>query len=162
MTRTNRVSLACITACVLGLAGATQGAGQCLTMDFPTSTVVRELQIAVTYTNSIPADKRTFDQKGPFFFDGTILRQTLENYLDRAITMGYFLVPGQPEGYQFPYRDDDVRMIHNLVRQIYRAGHLPLGPGVQTRRSRVFGVCEKNGGSGAYRRSRSRLPRLPF
>src|ERR1700751_150544 len=63
----------------------------------------------------------------PFYFDGAISRQTLENYLDRAITMGYFLVPGQPEGYQFPYRDDDVRMIHNLGakfigRGIYRWG----------------------------------------
>jgi len=68
-----------------------------------------------------------FDKNSRFYFDGTISRQTLENYLDRAITMGYFLVPGQPEGYQFPYRDDDVRMIHNLGakfigRAIYRWG----------------------------------------
>jgi hypothetical protein len=71
--------------------------------------------------------KPTFDKNSPFYFDGTISRQTLENYLDRAITMGYFLVPGQPESYQFPYRDDDVRMIHNLGakfigRAIYRWG----------------------------------------
>jgi hypothetical protein len=69
--------------------------------------------------------KPTFDKTSPFYFDGTISRQTLENYLDRAITMGYFLVPGRPEGYQFPYRDDDVRMIHNIGakfigRAIYR------------------------------------------
>jgi hypothetical protein len=68
-----------------------------------------------------------FDKNSPFYFDGTISHQTLEHYLDRAITMGYFLVPGQPEGYQFPYRDDDVRMIHNLGakligRAIYRWG----------------------------------------
>src|SRR5271170_4282367 len=98
MTRSNRVTLASIAACVFGLAGTTRGAGQ-----------------------------YTFDKNSPFFFDGAISRQTLENYLDHAITMGYFLVPGQPEGYQFPYRDDDVRMIHNLGakfigRAIYRWG----------------------------------------
>jgi hypothetical protein len=51
----------------------------------------------------------------------------LENYLDHAVTMGYFLVPGNPEGYEFPYRDDDVRLIHNIGakfigRAIYRWG----------------------------------------
>src|SRR6201996_8079810 len=71
--------------------------------------------------------KSAFDKNSPFYFDGTISRQTLENYLDRSITMGYFLVPGKPEGYQFPYRDDDVRMIHNLGakfigRALYRWG----------------------------------------
>ena len=78
-------------------------------------------------TRAAESVKATFDKNSPFSFDGTISRQTLENYLDRAITMGYFLVPGQPEGYQFPYRDDDVRMIHNLGakfigRAIYRWG----------------------------------------
>ena len=87
MTRTNRVTLAFIAACVFGLAGTTEPA---------------------------KFAKRTLDKNSPFYFDGAISRQTLENYLDHAITMGYFLVPGQPEGYQFPYRDDDVRMIHNL------------------------------------------------
>ena len=87
MTQANRVTFASIAACVFGLAGTTQPAE--------------------------PA-RRTFDKNSPYYFDGTISRQTLEHYLDRAITMGYFLVPGQPEGYQFPSRDDDVRMIHNL------------------------------------------------
>src|SRR5580765_1117120 len=69
--------------------------------------------------------KPTFDKNSPFYFAGAISRQTLENYLDRSITMGYFLVPGQPERYEFPYRDDDVRMIHNMGakfigRAIYR------------------------------------------
>ena len=69
--------------------------------------------------------KPSFDKNSRFYFDGAISRQTLENYLDRAITMGYFLVPGQPERYQFPYRDDDVRLIHNIGakfigRAIYR------------------------------------------
>ncbi|GHT75500.1 hypothetical protein AGMMS50262_10980 [Bacteroidia bacterium] len=49
----------------------------------------------------------------------------LENYLDRAVTAGYFLVPGTPEGYQFPYREDDIRMLHHIGakfigRAIYR------------------------------------------
>ncbi len=78
-------------------------------------------------TKAAESAKPTFDKNSPFYFDGTISRQTLENYLDHAITMGYFLVPGEPEGYKFPYRDDDVRMIHNLGakfigRAIYRWG----------------------------------------
>lgn len=28
--------------------------------------------------------------------------------------MGYFLVPGKPEGYELPYRQDDIRMIRNI------------------------------------------------
>ena len=78
-------------------------------------------------TKAAESAKPTFDKNSPFYFDETISRQTLENYLDHAITMGYFLVPGEPEGYKFPYRDDDVRMIHNLGakfigRAIYRWG----------------------------------------
>ncbi len=78
-------------------------------------------------TKAAESAQRTFEKNSPFYFDGTISRQTLEHYLDRAITMGYFLVPGEPEGYKFPYRDDDVRMIHNLGakfigRAIYRWG----------------------------------------
>ncbi|HEY3389418.1 MAG TPA: hypothetical protein VGK38_07605, partial [Prolixibacteraceae bacterium] len=62
-----------------------------------------------------------------FKFDKKISRQVLENYLDRSITMGYFLVPGKPEGYEFPYRKDDIRMIKNIGakfigRAIYRWG----------------------------------------
>ena len=33
-----------------------------------------------------------------YHFDGTISRQVLENYLDRSVTMAYFLVTGVPEG----------------------------------------------------------------
>ncbi len=78
-------------------------------------------------TKAAEAAKPNFDKNSPFYFDGTISRQTLENYLDHSITMSYFLVPGEPEGYKFPYRDDDVRMIHNLGakfigRAIYRWG----------------------------------------
>ena len=68
-----------------------------------------------------------FQTNSPFYFDGTISRQTLENYLDHSVTMGYFLVPGAPEGYQFPYKEDDIRLIHNMGakfigRSIYRWG----------------------------------------
>jgi pimeloyl-ACP methyl ester carboxylesterase len=54
MTRTNRVTIASIAACVFGFAGTTRGAGQYLKVDYPASTVAGELQIAVTYTLWIP------------------------------------------------------------------------------------------------------------
>ena len=109
-----------------------------------------------------PVRKPSFDKNSPFYFDGAISRQTLENYLDRSITMGYFLVPGQPEGYQFPYRDDDVRMIHNLGakfigRAIYRWGQeSKLGDPA------FLEYAKKIVDTGACRRSRSRFPGLPF
>ena len=84
---------------------------------------------AVDLSPNQPADvaRPAFDKNSPFYFDGTILRQTLENYLDRSVTMGYFLVPGKPEGYEFPYKDDDIRLIRNvgakfIGRSIYRWG----------------------------------------
>jgi len=66
-------------------------------------------------------------KSGKYEFDGSISREVLDNYLDRSITMGYFLVPGTPEGYEFPYRQDDIRMIKNIGakfigRAIYRWG----------------------------------------
>lgn len=59
-------------------------------------------------------------------FDGTISREVLENYLDRSVTMAYFLIPGKNEsGYEYLYKDDDVRLIQNIGakfigRAIYR------------------------------------------
>jgi hypothetical protein len=59
-------------------------------------------------------------------FDGAISREVLENYLDRSVTMAYFLVTGMPEGNrEYLYRDDDVRLIRNIGakfigRAIYR------------------------------------------
>jgi len=59
-------------------------------------------------------------------FEGTISREVLENYLDRSVTMAYFLVTGRPEGNrEYLYRDDDVRLIQNIGakfigRAIYR------------------------------------------
>ena len=66
-----------------------------------------------------------FDKKSKFYFDGSISREVLENYLDRAVTAGYFLTPGSPENYLFPYREDDIRMLINIGakyigRSIYR------------------------------------------
>ncbi len=71
--------------------------------------------------------KPVFDHSSPYYFDGTISRQVLENYLERAVTMGYSLVPGEPEGYKFPYREDDLRLIRHIGakfigRAIYRWG----------------------------------------
>ena len=76
-------------------------------------------------SNQIDKNKPVFSKKSPYYFDGSISRQTLENYLDRSVTMGYFLVPGTPEGYQLPYKHDDIRMIKNMGakfigRAIYR------------------------------------------
>lgn len=66
-------------------------------------------------------------ESSPYFFDGSISMTVLENYLDRSITMGYLLVHGTPEGYKFPYREDDLRLIKNIGvkfigRAIYRWG----------------------------------------
>ena len=76
-------------------------------------------------SNQIDKNKPVFSKESPYYFDGSISRQTLENYLDRSVTMGYFLVPGTPEGYQLPYKHDDIRMIKNMGakfigRAIYR------------------------------------------
>ena len=69
-----------------------------------------------------PAAARPRDYR----FDGTISREVLENYLDRSVTMAYFLVTGKTEGNrEYLYRDDDVRLIQNIGakfigRAIYR------------------------------------------
>jgi len=52
-------------------------------------------------------------------------REVLERYLDRSVTAGYFLTPGAPERYIFPFREDDVRMLKNIGakfigRSLYR------------------------------------------
>jgi len=71
------------------------------------------------------AKKPKFSKNSPYYFDGPISREVLERYLDRAVTAGYFLVPGTPENYEFPYREDDIRMLENIGakfigRAIYR------------------------------------------
>jgi hypothetical protein len=63
-----------------------------------------------------------------YSFDSTISREVLENYLDRSVTMAFFLVTGVAErGREYPYRDDDVRLILNIGakfigRALYRWG----------------------------------------
>jgi hypothetical protein len=66
-----------------------------------------------------------FDKNSKYYFDGSLSRQVLENYLDRSVTAGYFLVPGTPENYLFPFREDDIRMLQNIGakfvgRAVYR------------------------------------------
>ena len=57
-----------------------------------------------------------------------ISKEVLENYLEKSITMVYFLCPEIPEAKRiYPYADDDIRMIKNigakfLGRAIYRWG----------------------------------------
>jgi hypothetical protein len=70
-------------------------------------------------------EAQVFDKKSKYYFDGSISRQVLENYLDRSVTAGYFLTPGSPENYLFPFREDDIRMMQNIGakfvgRSIYR------------------------------------------
>lgn len=71
-----------------------------------------------------------FTDKGrSYYFDGKgISREVLENYLDRSVTMAFFLVPSKPEGKRaYPYHEDDIRMIKDthakfIGRAIYRWG----------------------------------------
>ena len=55
-----------------------------------------------------------FDKNSKYYFDGSMPREILENYLDRSVTAGYFLTAGTPERYLFPFREDDIRMIQNI------------------------------------------------
>ena len=69
------------------------------------------------------SDKYKFDKNG-------ISREVLENYLEKSITMVYFLSPNHSTSEPmrtFPYSDDDIRMIKNigakfLGRTFYRWG----------------------------------------
>jgi hypothetical protein len=40
--------------------------------------------------SSCKNDAVRFDKKSKYYFDGSISREVLENYLDRAVTAGYF------------------------------------------------------------------------
>ena len=71
--------------------------------------------IAVTLSISgCSSEQSIFDKNSKYYFDGSISREVLENYLDRSVTAGYFLVAGTPERYEFPYRLDDMRMLKNI------------------------------------------------
>ncbi|MDR1331435.1 MAG: hypothetical protein LBK07_04955 [Tannerella sp.] len=92
------------------------------------STVIALMAVCLSMqqcSNEAAGNRATFSEDSKFYFDGSISRDVLENYLDRAVTAGYFLVPGNPENYLFPYREDDIRMIQNIGakfvgRAIYR------------------------------------------
>jgi hypothetical protein len=83
--------------------------------------------MTLTIAIAAEADEPSKSMPG-YSFDGTISRRVLENYLDRSVTMAYFLVTGKPEGNRsYPYRDDDIRLIENIGtkfigRAIYRWG----------------------------------------
>lgn len=68
-------------------------------------------------------------QNHSFYFDEKgITEEVLGNYLDRSVTMAFFLVPNHPEGRRtYPYHADDIRLIKNIGakfigRAIYRWG----------------------------------------
>ena len=86
-------------------------------------TIVSALMIAGLI--ACTAKTGVFDTNSKYYFDGSISREVLENYLDRSVTAGYFLTPGTPERYLFPFREDDIRMIQNIGakfigRSLYR------------------------------------------
>ena len=91
-------------------------------MNFRKSIVLVLMALGLSACTSVHS---TFDTNSKYYFDGSISRQVLENYLDRSVTAGYFLVPGTPENYLFPFREDDIRMIQNIGakfigRAVYR------------------------------------------
>ena len=68
-------------------------------------------------------------QKKSYQFDRNgISRNVLDNYLERAVTMVYLLIPENPEGSRsYPYHADDIRLVKNIGakfigRAIYRWG----------------------------------------
>lgn len=81
----------------------------------------------------LPLILMSFDngkKKNSYYFDHSgISRKVLENYLDRSVTMAFFLVPEKPEGNRvYPFHKDDIRLIKNIGakfigRAIYRWGN---------------------------------------
>lgn len=68
-------------------------------------------------------------QQLSYRFNGKgISREVLENYLNKAITMVYLLIPHSPEGNRaYPYHTDDIRMVQHIGakfigRAVYRWG----------------------------------------
>ena len=75
------------------------------------------------------AETESAAQQPDYHFDGTISREVLENYLDRSVTMAFFLVTGVVERGrgEYLYREDDIRLIRNIGakfigRALYRWG----------------------------------------
>lgn len=69
------------------------------------------------------------EEQRNYHFDASgITREVLENYLERAVTMAFYLVPEKPEGRRtYPHHADDFRFLRNtgakfIGRAIYRWG----------------------------------------
>ncbi len=82
------------------------------------------LVISIFFCNCKSGDTQKlydFDENG-------ISQEVLSNYLERSVTMAFFLVPENPEGRRsYPYHQDDIRLIKNIGakfigRAIYRWG----------------------------------------
>lgn len=79
--------------------------------------------IIILCSSSKSAGKKSYN-----FDENGISKEVLSNYLDRAVTMAFFLVPENPEGRRtYPYNHDDIRLIKNIGakfvgRSIYRWG----------------------------------------
>ncbi|UUO06089.1 hypothetical protein M4951_22355 [Blastopirellula sp. J2-11] len=92
----------------------------------PTFRLLLTCVLCCAAAHSLAAAEPTSKPKPNFDFDGPISRAVLENYLDRSVTMAYFLVTGNVEGSrEYSYREDDLRLIQNIRpkfigRAIYR------------------------------------------
>lgn len=56
------------------------------------------------------------EKEKSYHFDETgISEEVFGNYLDRSVTMAFFLVPNKPEGMRkYPFHEDDIRLIKNM------------------------------------------------
>ncbi len=90
----------------------------CATISNPAGGTFKVRHDGIVETVTIPANGSVTigdpDKKNRYDFNGSISREILENYLDRSVTAGYFLEKGPVEGYEFPYREDDIRMVLNI------------------------------------------------
>jgi hypothetical protein len=90
------------------------------------STLMMIMAVPPWASATCAAQTSPHDASPDYRFDGPISREVLENYLDRSVTMAYFLVMGKAEGNrEYPYRDDDLRLIRSIGakfigRAIYR------------------------------------------
>jgi hypothetical protein len=85
--------------------------------------------VTVCFTTICATQSCTQDKKSSYYFDEKgISRAVLEHYLDKSMTITYFLSPELNPGRRaFPYFDDNVRLVKNtgakfIGRAIYRWG----------------------------------------
>jgi len=92
--------------------------------------VVREMKLVLIVLIFISCFSSCKSKKEKsYYFDETgISEEVLGNYLDKSVTMAFFLVPNKPEGRRkYPFHEDDIRLIKNIEakfigRAIYRWG----------------------------------------